>query len=707
MLKKPLSRTSVGLVVLLAAGAGLLGYAATGDEHDPRSGAVAAADRRAELAERNRSVAPLPGREPLGGVSSDAGWIDLADEARLAPLESGRVWMQQLDVADAELLPIELREPLPPERMAASRILAWVPGYVPYSGRLTPHAGANVLLMKRAGSVEIRIVDSAGRPLEDCEVGLFLDEGVEPWLAERKTLFPEVRGDPRALRADELIDTPRGWVQSNEAVGRLGAPKVFELRAWDSPVRRTTVDGVATWSDIPALEGYRWYLATPLHVEVEPPHEHMRLQEVADAVLTSIAPPPGLSGRFEVAAGEIVRLTGTLLAPARVHGRVDCPSARRPAVVKLYSVDRAGGSTAPETVAFDEASSQRSGPDGRFEFADVRPGIHAVRAWWEEEERDYFFTCATFRLEPGADLDLGVLRALQGASLEVAIGITDQSGVPQAPEMVFSAPGDRLDAHLSITAVPDSGLATHMVHGYFPVPFGELFRIHGLQPGRAYVGAEPSPGLVIDPTRVGALAGAPPVRVEVGSTDFLYLELTATMGTARPLRLRNERGDEILAPAIWVRDLQSGRVSTMRPHRLGTAPADAPRAVNLPAGSYELLCKLTTGDSPHGLAARASVSFDGMDRSQIELDARPAVSVSGVLRDSSGAVIPDQHLIWALEGWPLDPDNAVFGATTDSEGVFVLSEIPAHTALRGSRAGCDLPPLAPGEHEGLVLTTTP
>ncbi len=710
MSRNPISKYCVRLVpFLVVAGLCLLLNHEPGDEHGLRAQEVPAAERKEELGDVSQSLPTLGAREPLGGALTDAGWIELADEESLAPLEPERLWMQLLDEGRNEPFPVEAREPLSPERMAPSRVLARVPGYVPFSGRLTPRAGANVLLLKRAGGLEVKILDTAGRPVEDCVVRLFLDQGGnENLLAERNSIFifPDEFTGTSAKTVHELIHTPRGWVQSQEAAGKSDWLKTFEQGDWDSSVRRTSADGRATWTDIPALEGYRWYVEPLPYVEVEPPHERSRLEEVGDHVRTSIPPPPGLSGRFEITAGATLRLAGTLLAAARVHGRIDCPSAKGAAVVSLYSVDRAGGNTGPEVVSFDEARSQRSGPEGAFEFVDARPGIWAVRAWWEEE-RNYFFTCATFRLEAGADLDLGMLHPLAGESLEIAIGIADQNGVPQAPEVVYSATSDQLNAHLSITAVPDSGLATQIVYGYFPLAFGEIFRIHGLQPGRVYLSADPSPGLTLDPARVGGIVGVHPEGFAVGSTDFVFLELTARMGTARPLLLRNEQGDDVLAPAIWVRDLGSDRVSSVRPHRLDPTGAERGQALNLHSGSYELLCKFRTGDSPQGVSARASVIFDDTDRGPIELDVRPAVSVSGVLRDSSGAGIPDENLVWALKGWALDPDNPVFAATTDSQGAFVLGEIPAHAALRCSRAGCDLPPLAPGKHEGLVLTTTP
>jgi hypothetical protein len=710
--KKSISKYCLELLPLLfVAGICLVLFRSLQSERGPAPRDVTAADRKQEMVDELQSPNSLKAREVMGRVPPDAGWIELADKENLAALEPKRLWLQRLDEPLAVPISIAVREPLSHDQLVASRVFAWVPGYTPFSGQLTPRSGPNALLLNRAGSLQVRIVDVAGRPVDDCEVSLFLDDGDDELrLAEGHSIFSNEPVDT----SRELIDTPRGWVQSQHAVDTAAWPTGFEQSDWNASARRTSVDGLATWTDLPPREGYRWFVAPPLHAQVDPPHERKRLVEVSDYVQSSSPPPLGLSGRFDITAGQTLQLEGTLLAPAIVRGRVHCPLAATAAVIKLYSVDRAGGTTAPQTTAFDEAQSQLCASDGAFQFPDLRPGIWAVRAWWTEGELDYYYTCETFKLEPGADLDLGVLRALEGQTLEVAIGIADQDGVAQAPEAIYSSPRDRLDAHLTITVMPDSGLATHMVSGYFPVPFGEIFRIHGVQPGRAHVGAEPSPGLSVDPSRVGSIVGTHPSGFTVGSTDFVYLELRARMGTARRLLMRNDRGVEITAPAVWVRDLGSNRVSSVRPNRLGSSAAsgEAPSAerrqsLNLPDGSYELVCKYTTKTNPNGFVARASAIFDGTDSGPIELDAQPAVSVSGVLRDNSGAAIPNQSLYWRLEGWELDSDNAIFGATTDEHGAFVLNEVPAHTALRCSSLGCDLPPLAPGIHRGLVLTTTP
>ncbi len=659
---------------------------------------LAAAEREQELDE-NQALPLAQAREPLAATSSASGWIELADENSLAPLQAGGLWMQELDEEYAEPFEVETRQPLTPSRMIPCQIFARVPGYVPFSGRLTPRSGANVLLLERAGSLEVKMVSLGGNPVEGCEVGLFLDR-------ERDDGAGKEISRTSAKPVRELIYTPRGWMQARRGLGRSDWPKTLGPEDWDAPIRPTSADGLATWTDIPAASGYRWFVVSTFHAEVEPPHEQKRLEDLGDRVRTSAPPPPGLSGRFDITAGETLRLTGTLLAGATVRGRVECPAAKRAAVVTLYSVDRAAENTGHQVVSFDETEDQPCDPDGAFEFTNLRPGVWAVRAWWEEEERDYFFTCATFLLEAGANLDLGLLHPLAGDSLEVAIGIADQYGIPQAPEVVYSPRIDSLGANLSITVMPDSGIATQMVSGYFFVPFGEIFRIHGLVPGRVFVGADPSPHLTVDPTRVGSLGGVRPEGLEVGSMDFVYLELRATMGKARPLVLRNEQGQQILPPAIWVRELGTERVFSATAQRLEPTAAGRQQALNLPDGSYEFLCKFTSPGAPQGFSARARATFDGSDRGPIEFDARPAVSVSGVLRDSSGAALPNQELVWGLEDWSLDPENPVFAATTDSQGAFVLAEIPASTALRSSRAGCDLPPFAPGRHEGLVLTTT-
>ena len=241
-----------------------------------------------------------------------------------------------------------------------------------------------------------------------------------------------------------------------------------------------------------------------------------------------------------------------------------------------------------------------------------------------------------------------------------------------------------------------------MVTGILPLPFGERFRIHGLQPGRVLASVQPGEGLVADPSLVSKLEGAQDA-FEVGARSSLELALVAHFGSSRPLVVRGPAGLELCAPSVWVHDQRSGALSIVSTHPVRDEELGAGQTLTLPAGTYDLLCKLSTDDAPAGLVGSATVVFDPARHDPIEIVMGPAASVSGVLRDPSGTPVADQVLDWTCMDWP----QGLYRTTTDAQGAFTLLEVPARTALSGAHPGTDLRPLEPGSHEGVELVWRP
>lgn len=629
-------------------------------------------------------------------ASAPGAWLRVLDQDTLETLRPA-----EIDVTPEGQSPLRLEDEasmtaLGADLLGPCELRVVVPGYVPLAGKLALCPGENLVLVQRAGSLTIALVDATGDPVPGVDVVL---------------LAPRVDGRAGALDAvpvdsgpRELVRTEAGWIRAADPVlrddGSLAPAACAELAS----LSRCSTDaaGRAAWGGLPPHEGYRWAVAAPPLVDPTPPHEQRRFEEIGAELRAKALPPEGLSGSFEIVAGERLELTGTALSSAGVRGRIACFAADARAVVTLYRIHVGGGNTAKRGVSFDAVATALTDADGAFRFTDLRPTTWMVRAWWAEEGRELYTTGQTFVLAPGTELDLGLLQPQAGDSLEVTLGIADADGRSLDPAQVYAGAERAPFANLAFSAIPSGGDAVHLVTGILPLPFGERFRIHGLQPGRVLASVQPGEGLVADPRQVSKLEGAQDA-FEVGSRSSLELVLVAHLGSSRPLVVRGPAGLELCAASVWVHDRRSDALSSVNTHPLRDEELGAGQTLTLPAGTYDLWCKLSTDDAPAGLVGRTSAVFDPARHDPIEIVVEPAASVSGVLRHPSGAPVAHQVLDWVCSDWP----RGLYRTTTDAQGAFTLLELPAHAALSGAHPGTDLRPLEPGWHEGVELVWGP
>jgi hypothetical protein len=517
-------------------------------------------------------------------------------------------------------------------------------------------------------------------------------------------------GEPSYGEMPALLETLAGWTPSDARVapddGALAAS------AWDraarSSERVTDASGCAFWSDLPPLPGYRWVVTAPAHVEVSPPNERQRFEEVDGALrVRDTSAPEGVSGRFEISAGRCLELSGTVVSGASVRGRIE--STGEPARVLLYRVQESPGIAAKRGLCFESRHVLMTKADGSFEFTDVQPGTWMLRSWWLKDESDLHFAAVAFGLTPGSDLDLGAIPALAGATLDVAVGLQDLAGNPFAPADVYPASEPAPFAQLSFNVLPADGDANHLMSGLLPVPFGKTLRVHGLQPGRVYMVAQPGPGLVLDAARVSRVESAQPEPFDVGATESIELALVAHLGQSRPLVLSTPGGESLTTPWVWVREIETGKVWQADTRTVPDAGDGESCVLTLPDGTYDLWCRLTiASEGSEGLVGSARATFGAGQPTPVEIALRRAAKISGVVRDADGKPIAHRTLAWTCEDWPLGADAMpLYSVTTDERGAFALAAVPPGTRLWGEEPGTDLAPVDAGVHAGVEIVTSP
>jgi hypothetical protein len=623
-------------------------------------------------------------------------WLKFLDEETLKPLEPVELALDQHDGEERRAQSIDAGR--------SCDLQVAVAGYVPLSATFVPEEGENRVLLQRAGSVTIVLRDREGQPVEGVSVTLLPPSATERGLGARGLESVPLDPGPR-----KLMRTPLGWTLCEEPIllsdGEVAPAACSEILSKRS--RTTDSSGTATWDGLAALDGYRWAVAPPRHADLTPPHEKKRFEEAGPELLVGSPPPEGVSGRFEVKGGERLKLEGVVLSGASVFGRIACSAADGPACVTLFKVSAGGGSTATQAMSFDAVAARDAEEDGGFRFDDIRPGTWLVRAWWVEGGRDFYFVARAFRLDAGADLDLGVLTALDGMSLAVSLGIEDSDGQVLDPTLVY--PEDELVpfAVLSIHVNPTSGNVAHLTSGLMALPLGETYRFHGLQPGMVFADLQPGPGLAPDAEWVCSLSAAQPAPFEVGTQEELRLALVAHTGVARAMVVRDPSGEALSVAALWVHDLATGRLTWVTTHPSDCEEGGASQQLTLPPGTYHLWCKVSTDEQPAGLVGTARATFARGNDDNIEIVLQPAASITAIVRDRSGRPVAHRNLAWTCEDWPTGGrQGSLYSAVTDGQGNFTLPEMPVGMRLLGAEPGTDLLALQPGALPRVELSLT-
>lgn len=717
----------LALAIVLVALAALVGFTfVTSDKRDAEARA-ANPQLHIDRTDCETDRPPDDGNEPLQrgliGTATES-WLRVVDGDDGHALSEARVRLRQASgkpsagpTAGSNALASSTdrtdragRVPLPAALHGRCRVEVRCQGYVPLRGFLSIAAGETRIAMKRGGSLQLRLHDSNGAPAAGVRVMLLAPRirgaawgaGWPAFGARSSRGAAAGRFDTRSLRlqdgawrsSDDPVLVRGRWLLSTRFAG-LG----------DDWAATTGADGLVTWSGLPAGGGYRWGLMPPRHGEPNPPHEARRLREVGTAVQVTAPPPPGLSGKFAIAAGQVVELSAKVMGPAHVRGRIVTAAAASPARVKLYRVRQTTGETATRVVAFDLERIVDTDGAGRFCFRDLRPAIWIVRACWQGGEHDVFFCNQAFRLKEGVELDLGDLHALQGNSVTVSLGVVDSRGRKLEPDQVFKNATGEMTANLVCSVMPDSGDADEAIFELLALPFGHDYVLHGLRPGRVELRAQASIGLNTDPNHVVEVHPSTAVKQRSETLRSAHLDLRVELGVSRPIRLLNSRGRSLPVSTVWVRDSESGRIwpvapgSIERGHRVDDV-------LTLPPGRYHLWCAAGPGDGSNpGLCGGLRADFATGQTAPLEIEMRVAAAVRGRLVDAAGRPMPGRTLRWGFGNWRAGGSSSwLYTAKTDEQGRFVLEGLPPDRVLCGERSGASLPPLRGGIiHDQIVL----
>lgn len=615
-------------------------------------------------------------------------WLSIRDRESLAPLAPSRLLIQPRGRA-----PLPLSGPGPwsldPDLCGPCEVHAAAPGHVSVVGSFTLTQGENRILLPCTGELRVTLRDAAGQPASGVRLALIPPTASQGASANAHGV-DTADGAPVAL-----LSTPSGWTLSDLSFsfGGQGAGEPTITQEGSALVRVTNASGCAHWSDVTPLAGYRWAVAEPRHVDVEPPHEQRRFEENGTALRVSAATTPdGISGRFDVLAGLCTELKGTIVTGATVRGRIASAKASGVPRVVLFRVEESTSAQTKRGVSFESRHAKPAEADGSFEFVDVRPGTWMLRAWWAEDGQDLYFTACAFRLTPGAELDLGQLSPLAGSALEVTIALQDARGRSLAPTDVYPASDQEPIAQLCIDVVPADGDANHMLSGVLPLPFGQSVRVHGLRPGRVHVRAQPGPGLLTKAERVTRIDTAEMEPFEVGTRDEVLLAFVAHLGESRPLVLTTPTGERTTAHSMWVHDLESNRVWVADTSTRVDPEGNEECSLALPDGTYELWCKLSIDtEGADGLVGFARATFGAGQGAPLPIVLRRGARITGIVRNADGKPAAGCTLRWSCEGWPLGVDaTPMYSATTDEHGAFELSEVPTGLRLFGEEPGTDL-----------------
>ncbi|MFN0007948.1 MAG: hypothetical protein ACKVXR_08570 [Planctomycetota bacterium] len=120
---------------------------------------------------------------------------------------------------------------------------------------------------------------------------------------------------------------------------------------------------------------------------------------------------------------------------------------------------------------------------------------------------------------------------------------SDHAGKRISPLDVYPASEPAPFAQFNISVIPTDSDPNRWMSGLLPTPFVKSLRVHGLLPGRVYMGAQVGPGLVADHRRVSRVDGAQPAPFDVGARDSIEIALVARLGLSggRPAARRDGR----------------------------------------------------------------------------------------------------------------------------------------------------------------------
>ncbi|MCA8951602.1 MAG: hypothetical protein KDE27_18995 [Planctomycetes bacterium] len=636
----------------------------------------------------DRRAAPASGTDALLVVDArDRSPLSGATVRFAADHDNTIQWSSATTAADG-------RAPLPAATPIAVAITA--DGHVPTLAAWRPDGDATFALQP-AAALRLRFVDADGEPVAGVGVRVLppLERGAA-WAADWREAADASRwpGAPLGTSAAELQRRLREGRPLSD--GRfVAAAAGLQPERWSS-LRVSSGAGVVEFADLWPGSSWRWAVDSQHAVDVEPPHESLGTL-VGDAVRLGTGQRlRDLSGPLSLTSGETTTIEVRAQTFGAIVGRITVPDAALRPQIRLYHLGAVENGNGRGAASVTQSGYTTTDVDGTFGFLGVRPGPKIVRAHWRDTDTSYAFATRTVLLAAGERCDLGEVTPLAG-EVALRVRLADRSGATLPPERVLGDADPR--APVLIEAWRERGLLVDSVFDLVPVPLGREVRLRGLPAGTLGVRAQLGSAwpALSDGRRI---VEAPMTEVALPSDRPVDLTLTVETRVERRLDVLTPDGS---APALelWLRPTRGGNASRMR---LRAANGTGVRQVALTvlAEPHELLLFTPSADDGLGLAAITRVDFTADQPQAVRLST--AAAIAGVCRAADGTPQPERTVHYTIDGWRCEDQPAwLFESRTDAEGRFLLSGLPAHTALRGSRPGSALQSPAAGSLASVQL----
>jgi len=444
--------------------------------------------------------------------------------------------------------------------------------------------------------------------------------------------------------------------------------------------RESSADGVIEWDGLPAGSGYRWGLGSPVHATMQPPYEVQPLVAEGDAIRVNDHDVPDLSGAFDLRTGVTTEWEIEVARGGSVRGQVAWGVFETPVQIRVMHGSFLENAAGKRCASYEEEAFGIAGRLGRFDIRDLRPGSKVIRMWWRQGS-DYWFAARAFDLQPDQDLDLGVLTATSGATLNCKLGLRDDAGQRVDLDSVF--PGEDGKAIVCLSVLPETGEHALRLYEMLEIPFGEEFRLHGVPHGRCALRVT-APIEWADMTSGTRLCDAPEQQFRVPSDRECDLHMIVRRQVERRLQVQFPDGMAACDLELWI---DCGPTRT--PERTRWSPAGGDRAIG------EVVLTLDARAQRIYAYSRAddhSVSLSGV--SEIGpgkvLRMRHAASLQGRVVDQHGRPVAGQYVCWTPAELYRQPTFWVHRAETDADGRFVVRGVAAGSRLIGNLPDSEL-----------------
>jgi hypothetical protein len=555
--------------------------------------------------------------------------------------------------------------------------------------------GEQVILLERAGAVEVEVRSSSGKPMEGEEVLLLppVSQGRpfgSDWrfwaIAEdggskrdriRRAASANDRGRPHQIGAlDPQEAIPDVAIGGDRRIPGL-VSEALDPNQWTF---KTDRNGRARWSGLPPCKGYRVGWLGVGTVEVDPRHEHVELSYENGRWSATGREIDDLTAELDVRAGTT---THVLISPNRgtgVSGWIDADGCelRSPSLVTLFHRSTRTAPGAPDLRMNEMEAAVVPSKAGQFEFLDVKPGAKRLAAHWSTSFEQVRFATYNFNVMPGEVLDIGFLHAQQGYERTLRITLVDSNGRDLEPSRVFAS-GEPLEVALCVdTETEPKGLPGSLSQ-IIGVHLGSTPVLTGLPPGRVHlrarIGSEyeliDSPGLLL----------VEPKDRWINSPGEGVEDLAFVASWTLEQRLRVAVDESLVLPRLelhW-RSLDvsvTGDVDLPAPRR----PSNAfDYSLRLAQGTYQILLhagSLEAPSSDEGWYWTGQVDVRA-GAGVLHVHLKRGAALSGLVLDSHGTPIVDRPVLFAPRGWSMGTlPSWTHKTRTDDQGRYHMSSFP-------------------------------